>query len=478
MWDDTSHQGVPGSAWTNAGLLAACQRGHHEAVRFLLTEGELSLEQGPGENTSSPLATPLEAASANGHLSTVRVLVEIGGADVDHAPAGRGRPLLRAAEAGHLDVCRYLVSRGCDVNSRANASLGTALFAAAQANQLDVVRYLVLEAGANVELGRGLFRGSSLSPLLGACERQAVDVVQFLVTEGGAEVDRVSYNGQTALYVSCEQGCLGAVEALVELGHADVNRAELLFGMTPLYIACRSAHEDVVRYLLVRGRAKVNLGRTDYRFSPFHIACSFGHLAIAQLLAAAGASINNPTIVGSTPRQLAMQRDHGAIIEWLDVVEHWSRLQVALDSRLPDVILERIAVDSPWDPLEVRPGTPSLRKLASTKQSYTGAAEVDEITLQAYRVLMLPYGRKTARFFNREFKQGIWTVLLCAARHTNIANTAVYPGARQSLPWDMWLHVVSFARRGFFFRFRLQAGASDPQEDTRAELEDEHEVFG
>ena len=450
-------------------LVAACLRGQTDVVKYLLRDGGLSvappLASAATATARSPAPSPLEAAAQNGHLDTVRVLVEVGGADVNRAEAGRGVPLLKAAEAGHLEVCRYLVAAGADVNSRASSCTGSALFAACQENRLAVVRYLVLEAGADVELGRGLFRGSCVTPLVGACERRAVEVVRFLVTEGGAEVDRVAYNGQTALYIACELGCLGAVQALVQLGKADVNRPEILFGMTPLYIACRSAHEDVVRFLLIRARAKVNLGRTDYRFSPFHIACSFGHLTIAQLLAASGANTEAPTLVGSTPRQLATQRDHQPILRWLDTVKGWSRLQIALDGRLPDIVLQRIAVDCLSDPFEIAVGTPSIHTLATTVREYPNAPAVDEATIMAFRLIRKPCSRSTVTLFGAQFRRALFTVLLCAARSNKRLRGG---GTVGSLSWEMWSHVISFLRRGDFAHFHFAEQLEIPSAPAHA----------
>ena len=91
--------------------MAASQNGHLETVRFLVEHGGAAVNAARTDFGG----TALTIASEFGHLEIVRCLVEQGGATVNLARTACGRtPLMFAAWKGHLDTVRLLLLRGAD----------------------------------------------------------------------------------------------------------------------------------------------------------------------------------------------------------------------------------------------------------------------------------------------------------------------------------------------------------------------------
>ena len=423
---------------SNTFLTAACLHGHADIVSYLLAQlcGEaLSSEDTATASISTTTAhnsiittssrshsllrsSPLEAAAQGGHLACVRVLIEQGNASPDAVVSGRQSPLYKAAEGGHLPVCRYLVDRaGAAVDGVIYRGRRTPLFGACLSNHVKVARYLVEEAGADPECGYTNNLGTRVSPLIAACEHNAPDALSFMVTKV-SDVDAPSFNGETALYTACERGHTECVRILLREGRADPNKADAVFGMTPLYIAARSNHTEVVRLLLYQGRAHADLERENYRFSPFHIACSLGHLETAQMLASAGASLTRPTMVGSSPLQLAQHRNRDSVVQWLEAVISWTPIQIALDARLPHMAEHALRMTHCHPCVASAAGTPRLMQIAMERTvKYEGAPEDKcEETLAVARMALRPFGRKTHHLYGSEDRAGMWIFKLCAAR--------------------------------------------------------------
>ncbi len=91
-------------------LHTASSTGDTKAVIELLDKGTHNInEQGPTG------FSPLMYAAANGHIDTVRLLLDKG-ADI-HAIGSGGDALFWAAEEGHADVVKLLIDRGSDVDT-------------------------------------------------------------------------------------------------------------------------------------------------------------------------------------------------------------------------------------------------------------------------------------------------------------------------------------------------------------------------
>ena len=181
-------------------LFAAAKFGHTRLVEYLLERKVCDVNQGDSRGR-----TPVVVAIQGGYMETLRVLVEVGGADV----GGMG-PMKAACTSGDVEMVSFLVAR---VGDGSAAQRGLAL--ACQKNYEQVARVL-LEAGVNADVSAGV---------------------------------------ETPLYLACKAGSIGLVRALVEVGGADVNSTGIILheGFMPLNVACVCQHLHIVRYLVEAG---------------------------------------------------------------------------------------------------------------------------------------------------------------------------------------------------------------------------------
>ena len=197
----------------------------------------------------SHFVTPLIIAAHNGHLNSVKILLEYG-ADIE----ARGTlniedeviegctPLWAAADTGHLDVVKLLIKRKADADGRASKG-STPLRVAAHEGHLDVVRCLV-ESGADVN-ARTQYRGT---PIMAACDYGHLSIVTYLINKG-AFVDLKSTGGNTALHFAAIEGHLEVVSQLLSLGASQLPNNQ---GLTPLLYACDYCSVEIVEYLINR----------------------------------------------------------------------------------------------------------------------------------------------------------------------------------------------------------------------------------
>ena len=197
----------------------------------------------------SHFVTPLIIAARNGHLNSVKILLQYGADIEDRGTLKSGdevregcTPLWAAADIGHLDVVKLLIERNADVDGRISTG-STPLRAAAYEGHLDVVRCLV-ESGADVNAQN--IRGST--PLMTACYCGHLSVVTYLSNKG-AFLDQQCKVGGTALHDAAHRGHLEIVSQLLALGASQLPNNQ---GLTPLLYACDKCSIEIVEYLIKR----------------------------------------------------------------------------------------------------------------------------------------------------------------------------------------------------------------------------------
>jgi ankyrin repeat protein len=266
--------------------------------------------------------TALEAASAEGHVSIVRYLLENNFAVANEKTTNRlgypawfgfDSPLQAAAYHGHLRIVQMLVEKGAEIMTSREYGEGPPLYAAANHGHMDVVQYL-LEKGADVN--QATLPGGRTA-LDAACEHGDVEIVQILL-DWGAEVNWESTAG-TALRTACNSGHPEVVSLLLKNG-ADVNVEAKYPGNNALQSACSCRYaEPIVRMLLDKG-ANVNAKPGYYRGTALQCVITNDYtipIAVVKWLLDQGADVNARTLsdpfpldrlVMATPLQLAVQR--------------------------------------------------------------------------------------------------------------------------------------------------------------------------
>jgi ankyrin repeat protein len=195
-------------------------------------------------------------AAHEGHINTVRSLLDEPGIDIDAKILEGHTALDLACFEGELEVAKLLVAAGARVNPQASNERG-ALVSAAIGGHLQVVKYLVEEAGADVRW----VDPDGMTALMLAADNDDVGVVRYLLGRSGVEIDAKSVEGKTALDFACGNGYLKAAKQLVAAG-ARVNPQAGEKG-GPLHSAVIEGHLECSS--LFKVKAIPNLGREPLR---------------------------------------------------------------------------------------------------------------------------------------------------------------------------------------------------------------------
>ena len=183
------------------GIMVACRQND---VKLL--EQHLNQPRNPNFEDADAM-TPLYAASLNGSLKCVCLLIEAG-ANQDQGRTDDGAtPLFIAAYQGHLEVVRFLVECGASKDQARTNDGATPLFIAAHQGHLEVVRFLV-ESGANKDQG---ITDRGATPLFIAAHQGYIEVVRFLVESGANKDQGTTNDGATPLFIAAHQGYIEVV---------------------------------------------------------------------------------------------------------------------------------------------------------------------------------------------------------------------------------------------------------------------------
>jgi ankyrin repeat protein len=284
----------------NTMLFRASKEGNLEIVR-LLVEGGADMDKADYDGR-----TPLYVACKYGHIKIVQLLLDAG-ADIDKEGWRVGTPLWIASEKGDLKIVKLLIEKGANLDIEGN--LGTPLYIASLVGLLGVVRLLV-DAGADID--KGVWAGKK-TPLWIASKEGRHKIVKLLI-EKGAKLDETDIEDRTPLLMACRYGHLAVVRLLVEAG-ADKDKASRE-GWTPLNYASNGGHLEMVRLLIEKG-ANLDKATKVYFWTALYIACWRGHLEIVRLLVEAGANIAKKAKDGNTPLDIAIDKEHTDIIDYL-----------------------------------------------------------------------------------------------------------------------------------------------------------------
>ena len=291
----------------------------------------------PGDlNTEGGIwGSPLNAASAKGHLNIALFLLDCG-ADSENRNKQDHTALYIASSRGHTDVVRSLIDRGADLNvkcqDRRNDHIiesqvtWTPLHVAISKEHQDIA-ILLVEGGADTEIRSipdelGEYRKArrrrrldlDQTALYLASSYGCVDVVRSLIYHGAVLNAKCQDRGDvtwTPLHVAIQKDHLDIVVLLLEGGADTETRTS--FDETALYMASSLGRADIVRELISHG-ADLNTGcRTsdmagdDVKWTPLHVASSKGNAPVTRILLEHGANPNAPDTKGATAFQVALE---------------------------------------------------------------------------------------------------------------------------------------------------------------------------
>ncbi len=130
------------------------------------------------------------------------------------------------------------------------------------------------------------------------------------------DLESESFDGKTAIFVACENGCEENVLILLQKG-CDLKKKKVI-GASPLHIAATNGYHRIVDHLL---DYRININDQDWQyFTPLHLAAMNGHLEVCRVLLENGASVRLTDSDGNLPLHLACRNGHFDIVKLL--LEH------------------------------------------------------------------------------------------------------------------------------------------------------------
>ena len=179
------------------------------------------------------------------------------------------------------------------------------------------------ESGDNGSQRRLIDAGASLdlrsecdeTALMNAARLGQLGAVRALIA-AGADVNATRPDGATALFCATLAGQAEAVRALMDEGGAAVD-TPLENGVTPLIAATFTQMEDCMRCILQRTAGVALVNRADKGgATPLTYAAMTGNAALADLLIAAGASLEH-RMNGATPLVVAAEHGMASVVSVL-----------------------------------------------------------------------------------------------------------------------------------------------------------------
>eukprot|EP00742_Colponemidia_sp_Colp-10_P009414 GILJ01010262.1.p1 GENE.GILJ01010262.1~~GILJ01010262.1.p1 ORF type:complete len:1666 (+),score=269.46 GILJ01010262.1:588-5000(+) len=312
-------------------LYTAAAAGLSQVCLNLLNLGvdanQVGFEMGP---------TPLFGAILNNHLNTVskileatndddtRVLTEIDGENVvTWAVLNRNAELIHILAANEVDIdltnnsgltglqlaidkadadmIEVLIHYGADHSLLGRNGKHCALIVVDQ-DRVDCLQELIK---LDIELPHNI----SLLHMAAQMNRPAA--IDLLLESKVSSVDDLDKNGRPAIYLAARNGCLLAVQRLIQRG-ADVNLVSGSHG-SALFAASFVGHTAIVVELLQHG-ADPNRCRED-GVSPLAAACQSGHIDVVKVLSGAGAQWSHLDSQRKSPLQIAVENGHLSILQ-------------------------------------------------------------------------------------------------------------------------------------------------------------------
>ncbi|WP_264735341.1 ankyrin repeat domain-containing protein [Wolbachia endosymbiont (group A) of Rhinocyllus conicus] len=301
---------------------------------------------------------PLHCAASNGKLDVVKYFIDEEKVDVNIKDNGYWTPLHWASWGGHLDIAKYLVDKRANINAKDKGSK-IPLNVAIDQKHNDVVKYL---EQAQLDLDKELLiaaKGGDLNKVIGLISKGAnvnvkdnnddtplhlavgyLDVVKYLISKGAninakckagkttldiatyqKRGDVVEYLKQTQLdldkelLIAVKSGDLNKVIGLFNRG-ANIN-AENEYGKKPIHIAAESDYKNIIEFLLSKEGVGVN-DTDEQGHTPLHWASWSGHLDMVEYLVGNGADINAKCKAGKTTLDIARDKGHNNVIDYLE----------------------------------------------------------------------------------------------------------------------------------------------------------------
>uniref|UniRef100_A0A1B0GCN7 RING-type E3 ubiquitin transferase n=1 Tax=Glossina morsitans morsitans TaxID=37546 RepID=A0A1B0GCN7_GLOMM len=266
--------------------------------------------------------TALQAASQNGHIEVIQVLLRHN-VDVEIEDKDGDRAVHHAAFGDEPAVIEILSKAGADLNAR-NKRRQTALHIAVNKGHLNVVKTL-LSLGCHPSLQDS----EGDTPLHDAISKEHDEMLSLLL-DYGADITLTNNNGFNALHHAALKGNPSAMKILL----TKTNRPWIVEekkddGYTALHLAALNNHVEIAELLVHMGKANMDRQNVNLQ-TALHLAVERQHVQIVKLLVQEGANLNIPDKDGDTPLHEALRHHTLSQLKQLQDVEGFGKLLMGL----------------------------------------------------------------------------------------------------------------------------------------------------
>ena len=259
-------------------LVKAAANGDQAKVEELVTRADCSV------NGVFAGHTALQAASQNGHLEVLRLLLR-SGADLELEDKDGDRAVHHAAFGDEPGVMEVIAAAGSDLNAR-NKRRQTALHIAVNKGHVGVVKML-LSLGCHPSLQDS----EGDTPLHDAISKKRDDMLALLL-DHSADIMLTNNNGFNALHHAALRGNPSAMRVLLsKLPRPWIVDEKKDDGYTALHLASLNNHVEVAELLVHTGHANLDIQNVNLQ-TALHLAVERQHTSIVRLLVRAGGNLN------------------------------------------------------------------------------------------------------------------------------------------------------------------------------------------
>ncbi|EDV97630.1 GH16977 [Drosophila grimshawi] len=266
--------------------------------------------------------TALQAASQNGHIEVIQVLLRHS-VDVEIEDKDGDRAVHHAAFGDEAAVIEILAKAGADLNAR-NKRRQTSLHIAVNKGHLNVVKTL-LTLGCHPSLQDS----EGDTPLHDAISKEHDEMLSLLL-DFGADITLNNNNGFNALHHAALKGNPSAMKILL----TKTNRPWIVEekkddGYTALHLAALNNHVEIAELLVHMGKANMDRQNVNLQ-TALHLAVERQHVQIVNLLVQDGADLNIADKDGDTPLHEALRHHTLSQLKQLQDVEGFGKLLMGL----------------------------------------------------------------------------------------------------------------------------------------------------
>ncbi|XP_022097091.1 E3 ubiquitin-protein ligase MIB1-like [Acanthaster planci] len=272
--------------------------------------------------------TALQAASQNGHVDVIKVLIRHN-VDVEMEDKDGDRAIHHAAFGDEPSVIELLHRANADLNAR-NKRRQTAIHIGVNKGHYGVVKTL-LELGCHPSLQDS----EGDTALHDAISKKRDDILSLLL-ENNADICVTNNNGFNALHHAALRGNPSAMKVLLScLPRPWIVDEKKDDGYTALHLAALNNHVEVAELLVNQGHANLDIQNVNQQ-TALHLAVERQHTQIVRLMVRAGAKLDIPDKDGDTPLHEALRHHTLSQLRQLQDMQDVGKLLMGLGNQSGD----------------------------------------------------------------------------------------------------------------------------------------------